>query len=250
MPPSTIPELMTGLLRGDTARPLLTFYDDATGERVELSVATFANWVAKTASLAQEELDVEPGDLVVVDLPTHWLGAVWLLAAWTAGYRISTDPASATRAGLVVCGPASLDRHGTLAATVPVAALSLRPLGGRFTTPLPLGMVDFGAVVLAQPDVFSPITPPDPDAAALESGGRTWTQRELLAEAAEDPLVGTGDRLLTGVNPCSAEGAITVTSVLLRSASMVLVANAEPGSWELREQQERATAQRRSAQAG
>ena len=39
------------------ARPLVTFYDDATGERVELSVATYANWVAKTAGLAQDELD-------------------------------------------------------------------------------------------------------------------------------------------------------------------------------------------------
>ena len=45
------------------ARPLVTFYDDATGERVELSVATYANWVAKTAGLAQDELDVERGGL-------------------------------------------------------------------------------------------------------------------------------------------------------------------------------------------
>ena len=35
----------------DPTRPLLTFYDDATGERTELSGATLANWVAKTANL-------------------------------------------------------------------------------------------------------------------------------------------------------------------------------------------------------
>ena len=36
---------------GDPARPLLTWYDDGTGERVELSGATLGNWVAKTANL-------------------------------------------------------------------------------------------------------------------------------------------------------------------------------------------------------
>ena len=41
--------------------PLVTFYDEATGERVELSATTYANWVAKTASLLQDELDLDPG---------------------------------------------------------------------------------------------------------------------------------------------------------------------------------------------
>ena len=47
---STFPVLLAELLRADAGRPLVTFYDDATGERVELSVATYANWVAKTSS--------------------------------------------------------------------------------------------------------------------------------------------------------------------------------------------------------
>ena len=42
-------DLLRSALAADPGRPLVTFYDDATGERVELSVATFANWVAKTA---------------------------------------------------------------------------------------------------------------------------------------------------------------------------------------------------------
>src|SRR5579859_6537412 len=44
-------DLLRSLLEADPARPLITFYDDATGERVELSVKTFDNWVAKTANL-------------------------------------------------------------------------------------------------------------------------------------------------------------------------------------------------------
>src|SRR5690606_31992912 len=44
--------LLEPILRGSgSARPLITFYDDATGERIELSGVTTANWVAKTANL-------------------------------------------------------------------------------------------------------------------------------------------------------------------------------------------------------
>ena len=53
---TTFPRLLDAALRSDPARPLVTFYDDATGERIELSVTTYANWVAKTASLLQDEL--------------------------------------------------------------------------------------------------------------------------------------------------------------------------------------------------
>src|SRR5689334_8516009 len=83
--PTTFPAALGTLLRREPARPLVTFYDDASGERVELSVTTYANWVAKTAALAQDELDAERGGLLLVDLPTHWLGAVWLGAAWSLG---------------------------------------------------------------------------------------------------------------------------------------------------------------------
>ncbi len=65
--------------------PLVTFYDDATGERVELSVATFANWVAKTANLLQGDLSAEPGDRLALLLPAHWQSAVWLLACSSVG---------------------------------------------------------------------------------------------------------------------------------------------------------------------
>src|SRR5690606_33707705 len=53
-------DLLSSALAADPGRPLVTFYDDATGERVELSVATFAYWVAKTANLLQDELSAEP----------------------------------------------------------------------------------------------------------------------------------------------------------------------------------------------
>ncbi|MBK3590271.1 TIGR03089 family protein, partial [Streptomyces sp. MBT57] len=68
----TAADLLRSALAADPARPLVTFYDDATGERVELSVATFANWVAKTANLLQSDLAAEPGDRLALLLPAHW----------------------------------------------------------------------------------------------------------------------------------------------------------------------------------
>jgi acyl-CoA synthetase (AMP-forming)/AMP-acid ligase II len=84
----TIGELLSRELRRDGARPFLTWYDDATGDRVELSVATTANWAAKIANFLTDELDVQPGDAVTVDPALHWTTAVVLLGAWTAGGHV------------------------------------------------------------------------------------------------------------------------------------------------------------------
>src|SRR5689334_24366219 len=192
MTPATFPAALAARLRTDPARPFVTFYDDATGERVELSATTWANWVAKTASLAQDELDAERGGLVLVDLPAHWLGAVWLGAAWSLGMAVTDDPTLASDADLVVCGPAGLASYAPEAERVPVLALSLRPLGGRFTEALPDGVTDYGAVVLAQPDAFTAYDPPDADDVAWHGG---TTQRDLLAEAGASGVVEPDGRL-------------------------------------------------------
>ena len=53
--------LLGPALGAAAARPLITHYDDATGERMELSGTTAANWTAKAANLLRDECDVEPG---------------------------------------------------------------------------------------------------------------------------------------------------------------------------------------------
>ena len=63
--------LLLNALTADPARPFVTFYDDTTGERTELSVRTFDNWVAKTANLLQDELSASLGSTLAVALPTH-----------------------------------------------------------------------------------------------------------------------------------------------------------------------------------
>lgn len=244
---ATFPALVDAALREDAARPLVTFYDDATGERVELSVTTYANWVAKTASLLQDELDVERGARVLVDLPTHWLGAVWLGACWTLGAAVTTDAGEEPSVDLVVCGPDAPQRYVGGAPGAPVVALSLRPLGGRFTEDLPEGVVDYGAVVLAQPDAFVAYDPVTPDDAAWERDGAASSQRDLLREAAEHPVLEAGGRLLTDRNPCSAEGVHTLLSPLLLGGGTVWVAHPDEASWQRRYDEEKATAELRAA---
>jgi uncharacterized protein (TIGR03089 family) len=241
-----VPAVLSALVRADAARPVVTFYDDATGERVELSVATYANWVAKTAGLARDELDVERGALVLVDLPTHWLGAVWLVAAWSLGLVVTDDRSSGSDADLVVCGPDRMAAYAGQAARVPVVALSLRPLGGRFVEELPTGVTDYGAVVLAQPDAFAAYDPPAGDDDAWRTSGGTSTQAELLAEAARAGVVAPGGRLLTDLNPGTRAGAVTLLSVLVAGAGVVWVRHPDESAWAGRADQERATDQLRA----
>jgi uncharacterized protein (TIGR03089 family) len=246
---ATFPATLERVLRGDATRPLVTFYDDASGERVELSVATYANWVAKTAGLCQDELDIERGALVLVDLPTHWLGAVWLGAAWTLGMAVTDDRSLAEEADLVVCGPDGVDRYAPQAVRVPVLALSLRPLGGRFAEALPTGVTDYGAVVLAQPDAFVAGDPPDPDDPAWRDGSGTSTQAALLTAATRSSLVAREGRLLTDVNPCTRSGLHTLVAAVVHQASTVWVRNPEESAWQARVEQERATVELRASAA-
>ena len=150
-----------------------------TGERVELSVATYANWVAKVASLLVEEHDLERGDVLLVDLPSHWLGPVFLGAAWTAGLAVAF-PSSDVAPNAVVCGPASLATWAPRADDLPVLACSLLPMGVRFAEPLPPGVHDVGVEVWGQPDAFTPYDPPGGSDVALVDG--PVTQDELFGE--------------------------------------------------------------------
>ena len=68
---ATFAEVLSAQLRRDPGRPLVTFYDHASDERVELSVTTYANWVAKAAGLLTDVADLERGMSLRIDLPPH-----------------------------------------------------------------------------------------------------------------------------------------------------------------------------------
>jgi len=250
--PATFPAALAAAQRADGARPMVTFYDDATGERVELSVTTYANWVAKTAGLVQEELDGERGGLVLVDLPTHWLGAVWLGAAWTLGMGVTDDRTLAGQADVLVCGPDRVAeyaaRDGAAAGRPPVVALSLSPLAGRFGDPLPTGVTDYGAVVLAQPDVLVTLEEAVGTDVAWRDGAGTVTQEQLLAEAAATTAPAPGGRLLTDLAPTTRTGLGTLLAPLVAGGGTVWVRNPAPASWSTRADQERVSDVLRAAQ--
>ncbi len=204
--------------------PLVTFYDDRSGERVELSYTTYANWVAKTASLLQDELDVERGATVVVDLPTHWLGPVWVGAAWALGATVTaaTDPGSVDAADVVVCGPDTVQRRAEQAPGE-VVACSLRPLGARFTTPPPAPVIDFGEVVWSQPDSLVVLDPPTSADIAWRDATGSLDQAQVL------DLDGPGERALTTEPVTSRVGLATLVGPLRSGAGTVWVAGIAPG---------------------
>ena len=241
MTAATFADRLAEQVRLSGSRPLVTFYDDTTGERVELSVVTYANWVAKTAGVLQDELGLERGDTVLVDLPTHWLAPVWLGACWTTGLAVTTDPG--VDRDLAVCGPGGLETYA--AGASPVVGLSLLPMGRRFSDPVPDGVVDFGVVVWGQPDAFISYDPPSPtDPAWLGSASRT--QQELLSEAARHPWSAPGTRLLTDLAPASQDGVTAFLAPLVAGGGTVWVAHADPAGWDRRADAEQASAVHRS----
>jgi uncharacterized protein (TIGR03089 family) len=214
---TTFPALLAGLLARSAARPLVTFYDDLTGERTELSVTTYANWVAKVSSLLADELELERGEKVLVDLRAHWLGTVVLGAAWNCGLEVVWEGDAAA----VVTGPEGVQRWADGAEDRPVVASALLPLAARFPESLPTGVHDLGIEVWSQPDAFVPWSPPQDDDTALAG----VAQRELWRTAAAG-AVHDGGRLLSESNPASPSGLASFTGPLSSNGSLVLVVNA------------------------
>ncbi len=170
--------LLADALRVDPARPLLTFHDHRTGERSELSVATFANWVAKTANLVSSELDPDPGAVLSLELPAHWQATVWLQAAWAAGLVVDLDGAADAAVRVV-----AHERADAVAGEV--VSLGLGPLGlpQPGAAPATPGALDYDREVHSHGDRFDG-PPPAAGAAALVAGGATSTARELAVAAA------------------------------------------------------------------
>lgn len=236
----TFPELLTSLLRDDPGQPLVTAYDESTGERTELSATTYANWVSKTANLFTDELGCDPGDTLLLDLPAHWLVPVFLGAAWASGIAVTTDPDVGH--DLVVCGPEGLTDHE---GADPVVACALLPFGVRFRDPLPPGVLDYGVLWPGQSDVFLPIQPATPDTPAWVSADGVTTQAELL-ESARAAGSEPGVRLLTDVHPAAERGLPAFLAPVAAHGSLVLLRHAPDEVWPARAENERATAQLRA----
>ena len=241
--------LLAAALRRDAAAPLVTFYDDATGERVELSATTLANWVAKTANLLQDEFDVAIGSLVVVSLPVHWQTAAVLLATWSCGAAVldtaAEDEGALAGVAVVLAEQARLPALEEVVDGDLLVGLSLHPLGLGMT-----GYVgparDYAAEVRVHGDQFFPFAPADPTAPGLLVGAIELTLGDLGATAAGLAArlgIAAGDRVLVDELVAAEAGPVTwLLAPLAGGASIVLCRNAVPEGLASRASAERVTA--------
>jgi uncharacterized protein (TIGR03089 family) len=223
---SLVTQLLARRVLHDGSAPLVTCYDLRDGSRVELSATTTANWVAKTANLLTDELLLEPGAGVELDVarehPGHWMTLVWVLACWQTGLTVTVG--AADRAALVVTGP---DPSAVDAGGAEVVACSLHPLGLGLGS-VPDGVVDFATEVRGQPDVWSGLPVP-PTAPAWVDGTRRLTQADLVGG---EP--GTPRRALVRAGAPWADPWSTVRDALVvplrdGGSAVVVTGEAEPG---------------------
>jgi uncharacterized protein (TIGR03089 family) len=250
----TIPQAFSAAVRQDPTAPLVTYYDDGTGERTELSGATLDNWVAKTANLLVDGAGLGSGDIVAVLLPPHWQSAAILLGTWAAGLAAdlggAPEPVGALfttpeRAGTAAAWPAA-DRYAT--GLLPLAA----PLRG-----VPPGYTDYVVEVRAFGDRYAPVQPVTGSDRAIVgfsgssapagrpgAGGNTARDhREVCRSAAAraaDLGIGPGDRVLVD-GRAYPDPADWLLAPLVAGASVVLCANLDTGRLRSRTETEKVT---------
>lgn len=222
----TTPEtLFTERLAADPGSPLVTFYDDATGERAELSAKSVGNWVAKTHFLLTDSLGLGPGDRACIQLPVHWLAAPILFGCWFAGLEVVSPTAIESAAVLFADAP-SLIEFGPL--TVPdVFAVSMLSMA-RPDVP-PAGAEDYANSVRPMPDNWAAVraqaAPGDP---ALDGLDRTGLAAEAARRATELGLAPGGRLLWNSDWSISADWVGSLLAPLAIGGSTVLIRNPDP----------------------
>jgi uncharacterized protein (TIGR03089 family) len=230
--------LLDPLLASAPAGPCITYYDDATGERIELSAVTLANWAAKTGNLIRDELGGGPGSRVAVLLPAHWQTAAVLFGIWWIGAEVVWDGgAEAGGADVALCTADRLADADHAAGMGEIAVLSLDPFG-KPVADLPVGLTDYATSVRVHGDQIVPERRPGP---ALD--GRAVT--DVLAQAqraAQAHGLATGDRVLSSHAWATADDVVDhFLAVFAVGGSLVQVANADPGALTRRREMEKVT---------
>jgi uncharacterized protein (TIGR03089 family) len=233
--------LFDRLLAADPSAPFLTFYDDGTGERAELSAKSLSNWVAKTHFLLTDSLGLEVGDQAVVQLPVHWLAAPILLGCWFAGLEVLSNPIKPAAVAFADT-PALTAAEGPWPAADEVFAVSMLSMA-RPDLP-PAGAEDYSTAVRPMPDAWQSVraraTPVDP---ALDGASRAALAAGAVAAAARLDLQ-AGGRLLWTRGWCgSADRVSWLLAPLAVGGSVVLVRNPDPDKYRQRVGAERVTAE-------
>ncbi|MFZ3393177.1 TIGR03089 family protein [Rhodococcus sp. 7Tela_A2] len=224
--------LLEPILTTDPAGPRITWYDDATGARIELSAVTLANWAAKTANLLRDEFGVLPGAQVAVLLPAHWQTAAVLLGTWWAGAEVVLEPSDDVEVALV-----TPDRLADVEQVPEVAALSLDAFGAPVAD-LPPGVTDYATNVRVHGDQFRSAG----DGGSVLDGRSAGSVLAAARDAAQSAGITAADRVLssrTWETPDALIGGLL--AVLTAGASLVQVSRPDPAAEERRVVSEKVT---------
>lgn len=197
----------------DAALPFVTFYDDATGERTELSATSLRNWQAKTANYLRDGLGIGEGEIVELHLPPHWVVPIWVAAARAVGAQLRLAGIEYTDTPDVVVVSPDLVANPPAGHTV--IACSLHPLALPFPQPPGPGIEDYFGEVRMYGDFFS-------NAVAADSHGA-----DAVAERIAAWQLSAGDRfLLTATNGLQPDTLLALYDVPMAiNGSLVVVQN-------------------------
>jgi uncharacterized protein (TIGR03089 family) len=225
--------LLDPLMAADPMGPRITYYDDATAERIELSTVTLANWAAKTGNLLRDELGAGPGNRVAVLLPAHWQTAAVLLGIWWIGAEVVMDG----DAEVALCTADRLADADAAVCVGEIAVLSLDPFG-KPVADLPVGLTDYATAVRVHGDQISPESRPGP---ALD--GRTVADVLAAAQSSAAAQGFTGDdRVMSTAGWATADELIAnLLAVFAAGASLVQVANPDTAALDRRREMEKVT---------
>lgn len=230
--------ILDPIMLADPVGPRITYYDDDTGERIELSGATLANWAAKTGNLLRDELGTGPGSRIAVLLPAHWQTAAVLFGAWWIGAEVLLgDPGTA--ADVALCTAGRLDEADAAVAATggEVAVLSLDPFG-RPVPDLPVGVTDYATAVRVHGDQVDSERHPGP---ALAGASTEDVLASSEKSAAAQGLT-SSDRVWSARGwDTPAELVDNLLAVFVVGGSLVQVAHPDPDAQERRRASEKVT---------
>jgi uncharacterized protein (TIGR03089 family) len=210
---------------------LITFYDDATGERTGLSAAQIGEWSAATAALLTDGCGLRPGSRAAVLLPPHWQTATVLLGAWAAGIEVSFR--GWATAGLQPAGPpldatfVELRRVDSWLDEVPAGrhqfALGLAEDGAA---EIPDGYRDYAAAIRPYLGSAPPAAAVRAHDAASVDGTTFGAYEAIAAGIAQTRDLHRGDRVLVDAT-VSEQPLVWLLAPLTAGASIVLCRNLE-----------------------
>lgn len=200
-------ELLSHLLALDPASPRLTVYNETTGARLDFSAITLDNWASKVGNMLLDELDLEEGSTIAIDLPVSWQAAVIVLGALATAVHVEFVSGSANDADVIFT---SLDRYKPYESHSDVLLVSEDPFGRGIVESggeLPNGAIDFGPTVRFYGDQFFNPTRALPEIikqSDIPVGARVlatgWSDIESFNHQVLEPLsVGGSAVIVTGL---------------------------------------------------